>query len=260
MREGYMIPLKIININRMKKIYLLLITLLIVCTISCTSFKNSVEPVIIERVVVCQQDGYFMGWPANNGIWMWKDGEIMVGFTRGQFVIKSGSHNIDPPHESMLARSYDGGFSWHAFKPKGFVGDSSLVLKDLKEPLNFMDENFALRIVGVTYHGSKVPEGGFFYSYDRGNSWEGPFAFKGFSDAEELGNMEITGRTEYLVVSKDSALLFLGAMKGLVHSDKPFVAQTTDGGLSFEFLGWIVDTSKPFRAIMPDAVKTFTGK
>jgi hypothetical protein len=71
--------------------------------------------------------------------------------------------------------------------------------------------------------------------------------------------MRITARTEYIAEGKNSALLFLSAMDP-AGSDKAFAARTSDGGLSFEFLGWIVDHSDPSSAIMPDAVKTVSGK
>jgi len=245
----------------MKKTGLIFITAFLICIISCNSGDKTYEPEFIDRVVVYQEDDYYMGWPANNGIWMWEDGEIMVGFTRGRFFLRQG-HNIQEPFESWLARSTDGGFTWQAFDPEGFVGDSALVLKDLKSPLNFMDENFALRIVGMSYHGSRVPDGGFLYSYDRGNSWEGPFVFNGLNQAEEIKGMILTGRTQYIVESNNSALLFMGLNNppGETRTSHPFVARTTDGGLSFEFLGWIVDPSDPVRAIMPAGVRTSSGK
>jgi hypothetical protein len=149
--------------------------------------------------------------------------------------------------------------TWQAFKPEGYVVDSSLSPQELSNPLDFKDKNFAFRVVGITYHGSRVPEGGFFYSYDRGETWKGPYAFKGLSRSEELKGMRITARTEYIVENGRSALIFLSAMDH-ARSDKAFVVRTSDGGLSFEFSGWIVNHSDPSSAIMPDAVKKSSGK
>jgi len=225
---------------------------------SCDPADTPRMPAIVDSRIVHREDGYFMGWPANNGIWMWEDGEILVGFSRGRFAVRDG-HNIEPPHESWLARSLDGGQTWEAFQPGGFVVDSTMALQELTEPLDFSNGDFALRVIGFTYHGSRVSKGGFFYSTNRGSSWSGPFAFNGLSQSEELKGMRITARTEYLVENKNSALLFMSAMDAS-GSDKAFAARLTDGGLTFEFLSWIVDHSDPSYAIMPDAVRAVSGK
>jgi len=238
------------------------------CFLFLTSCVQNNEPIIIDHLVVHQEDGYFLGWPANNGVWMWEDGEIMVGFTRGPFVGKEG-HDVVPPYQSWLARSQDGCHTWKAFNPEGFVsafdpaglsGDSMLTMKELTEPLDFKNVNFALRVVGNGYLQPNVSEGGFYYSYDRGDSWEGPFALKGLSQVEELAGMEFTPRTDYIIENGNSALLFLSARTPGSGSDKAFVARTTDGGLTFKFTGWIVDPEDPYRAVMPSTVKTSSGK
>ena len=51
-------------------------------------YSQNKEPEIISIVTVHQEDGYYLGWPANNGVWSWDDGEIVVGFTRGPFALK----------------------------------------------------------------------------------------------------------------------------------------------------------------------------
>lgn len=193
----------------------------------------------------------FQGWPANNGVWIWEDGEILVGFTRGRFHFNPDGHNIaPPPHENMLDRSLDGGHTWNVIQPEGFIwtgrGDTTRVaLKKLTRPLNFLDSNFAMRIIGTGYHGSDVPEGGFLFSYDQGNTWEGPFAIQGFADEVELKDKHITSRTRYLPESNSTALMFFSAreISGLTGTDRVFTARTTDGGLSFNFVGWIADDS-----------------
>jgi len=238
------------------------------CLLTLTSCIKNSGPTIMENIIVHQEDGYFMGWPANNGVWIWEDGEIMVGFTRGLFVGKDG-HDVAPPLQSWLARSIDGGHTWKAFCPEGFVsaydpeglkGDSILTMDELREPLDFQNKNFALRVVGNGYLQPQVSEGGFYYSYDRGKSWKGPFAFKGLSQAEELKGLgSFTPRTCYIVESESSALLFL-SIKTPESSDKSFAVRTTDGGLTFKFTGWIVNPEDPFRAVMPSTVKTSSGK
>lgn len=220
--------------------------------------QSSPEP---EHFAVHKETGHFLGWPANNGIWQWEDGEIMLGFTRGEFAQKSGHDIGDENRESWLAKSKDGGYTWEAFDPEGFVVDSALNLNDLPQSLDFEDENFALRLVGTGYHGSKIPDGGFFYTVDRGKTWEGPFGFEGLSDAEELEGMELTPRSDYIVENSNSALFFMAArVPETGMTDKPFVARTQDGGQTFEFVEWIIDQADPYRGVMPATVKASEGK
>lgn len=250
-----------------KVVYSLFI--LAVCTFLWVSCDNNIEPQLVEHNIVHQEEGYFMGWPANNGVWMWEDGEIMTGFTRGAYVEKEG-HNVESPYHNWLSKSTDGGYTWETFTPEGFIGvfdpegiegDSMLTLAKIGEPIDFQHDNFVLRMVGNGYLQPDVPAGGFFYSYDRGNSWKGPFAFNDLADAEELEGLEFTPRTDYVVEGENSALLFLSARgHEKFGSDKAFVARTTDGGITFEFLGWIVDLEDPYRAVMPSTVKTSSGK
>lgn len=225
-----------------------------------SSIVQDQDPAVIDHVIVHKEDGHFLGWPANNGIWKWDDGELLVGFTRGEWYERSGHNISNENRESWLARSQDGGVTWKAFDPEGFVGDSLYTLQEISEPINFSDENLAFLQVGIGYHGSNVPEGGFFYSYDRGETWNGPFKFEGLSHAEELDGLEITNRTNYLIESESSALLFMSARSpGQWRSENGFVARTTDGGITFEFISWIEDTEDPYRAVMPSAVRTHTG-
>ena len=72
---------------------------------------------MIEHVVVSVKEGRYHGWPANNGIWSWGD-EILVGFTQGDYVQQRG-HSIDGVQENHLAKSLDGGQTWHAYRPEG---------------------------------------------------------------------------------------------------------------------------------------------
>ncbi|MEX2564923.1 MAG: sialidase family protein [Cyclobacteriaceae bacterium] len=243
--------------------------ILISSTILLISCDQDHEPKLVEHTIVHQENGYFMGWPANNGVWIWDDGEIMTGFTRGAYVENEESHNVESPYYNWLSKSADGGHTWETFTPEGFIGvfdpegmegDSMLTLMELTEPIDFRNDSFALRMVGNGYLQPEVPEGGFFYRYDRGGNWEGPFAFNGLSDAEELEGLELTPRTDYIVEGENSALLFLSARGHEKYgSDKAFVARTTDGGITFEFLGWIVDPEDPYRAVMPSTVKTSSG-
>jgi hypothetical protein len=103
------------------------------------------QPQNIQHTIVAKEQGWFHGWPANNGIWIWEN-EILVGFTRVEYASTSG-HNIkeDAPQLSWLARSTDGGHSWTFFDPDNYVGDGGTKSK-LEKSINFKNPGFAMRI------------------------------------------------------------------------------------------------------------------
>ena len=209
----------------------------------------------MKHVIVSAKEGRFAGWPANNGVWMWDGTEILVGFTVGRYRLNSG-HNIEPPYSSLLARSRDGGTSWHAERPVGFVGSGGK-LSPLPAKIDFGNPGFAMRVLGTGYHGSEEKRGRFFFSYDRGRTWRGPYLFKGLSSLPQLKGAELTPRTDYLVNGPDDCLVFLSARsKDRWGSDKVFCLRTTDGGVTFCFVSWVVPPDDPYRAVMPSTIRS----
>ena len=214
----------------------------------------------MEHRIVYAEYGRFAGWPANNGAWIWseKEGnnldEILVGFTTGAYLLNSG-HNIGKPYTNSLARSLDGGLSWQMENPAGYVSRSNL-LRTLSVPIDFTQPGFAMRVIGDAYHGSEEKRGGFHFSYDRGHTWQGPYAFTGFSALPELRNAELTPRTDYLINGSGECLVFLSVRsRDLWRADRTFCVRTTDGGLKFNFMTWLVPPSDPYRAVMPSTVR-----
>jgi hypothetical protein len=215
----------------------------------------------MKDVVVASEVGKFCGWPANNGIWRWDNGrEILVGFSFGDFVEQQG-HNLKGGSDatlgvvSRLARSRDGGLTWTVEDPDRFVGDGG-VAADSPGGFDFQAPGFALRVVGVGYHGSQDPAGSLFVSGDRGRTWRGPYRFGALMKDANLQGMALTARTRYLATGPSSCLLFMSArpsasVPGQIATDKSFVAETTDGGRSFHFVSWIVPLQDPYRAVMP---------
>lgn len=56
-------------------------------------------------------------------------------------------------------------------------------------------------------------------------------------DDPNLKGKVFTGRTEYVVTGPDSCLLFLSSRgSDEAYRDKSFVAETTDGGKTFQFI------------------------
>jgi len=223
----------------------------------------SSEAETMRQSVAASEAGKFCGWPANSGLWRWDGGrEILVGFTHGDFV-EQKNHNIKGVSDAAsglsnrLARSRDGGRTWTVEVPENFV-DSGNEVKDSPGGFDFEARDFALRVVGTGYHGSSDPQGSFLVSNDRGKSWHGAYRLGKLMEDANLEGMALTARTDYLVTGPQSCLLFMSARPGEskpgeIATDKSFVAETTDGGKTFQFVSWIVPLSDPYRAVMPAA-------
>lgn len=212
----------------------------------------------MRHVIVYAHSDGFAGWPANNGLWTWDGKEALVGFTVGGFVEKKG-HNISEPYHSMLARSTDQGDTWTAFEPANFVR-YEMQAGTLKEPLDFSTPGFALRVVGIGYHGSDRPTGMFFASNDRGATWNGPFSFGALMEHEAVKGLSFTSRTDYVVRGPREMLVLMSARGEGGMVDRTFCARTTDGGLTFGFVSWMVPPSDPYRAVMPSTVRCSSGR
>jgi hypothetical protein len=216
------------------------------------------KPGGIELVPVASEPGRFMGWPANNGCWHWDQGrEILVGYEEGPWVDQPG-HKIGNPQSKRLARSLDGGRTWSQETPEPFVGRESSPRYPARG-VRFDHPDFALR---VAVGGARDPRdrvGRFFVSYTRGRHWKGPYRFPGLGKDPRLRGLVMTSRTDVVVTGRTSALLLMSAVDpqlgGFTYRlDKPFVAQTLDGGRSFHFLSWVVPWSDLYRAVMPSTV------
>jgi hypothetical protein len=89
----------------------------------------------------------------------------------------------------------------------------------------------------------------FYYSYDRGASWEGPFRFPNFD------TKGVSARTDYIVDGPSACMVFLTAAKSNGEEGRPFCARTTDGGASWKFVSWIGREPEEGFAIMPSTVR-----
>ncbi len=212
-------------------------------------FKN-----ITHHVVAWQADQFY-AWPANSGlIYPFGKDEFLIGFTRGDYVLKSGHNISQEAHANGLARTTDGGQTWTVSFPETLITNAK-ELKQLDKPINFKNKNLIIRISGIGYHGNDEPRGALYYSYDKGVTWNGPFAINGIMDNPDLQGYEFTARTDYIVRSKNECLFFMSARppkKGMV--DRLFCAETKDGGKTFRIKGWIVPPSDPYRGVMSSSV------
>lgn len=222
------------------------------------------EPIVpdVEHVTVFFEEGRFGGWPANNGIWIW-DNEILVGFSIGYYQDLGDRHHInrEAPERSYLARSLDGGETWALEYPpaNGYlvpegewlhgIPDPDIPVPPLKDSpggIDFTHPDFAMTVRMESHHAGVSR---FWYSYDRGHSWEGPYRLPNY------GRPGTAARTDYLIDGPSEAMLFLTAAKPDGFEGQPFCVRTTDGGATWEFVSWIAPLPEEGFTIMPSTVR-----
>lgn len=216
-----------------------------------------------EHVIVARAPGRYGGWPANHGIWAWGN-ELLVGFSWGH--MRGGGagsgHPIDRgrPEEHMLARSRDGGATWSHEKPAGLTppttpGNIAGVptekagreAAELTTPIDFTAPGFALTARMGNIH---VGPSWFFYTTDKGKSWNGPFKLPDF------GHKGIAARTDYLVDGRHELTMFLTAAKSDGREGRVICVRTTDGGRTWRQIGLVgPEPDASDFAIMPSSVR-----
>ncbi|MCB9784484.1 MAG: exo-alpha-sialidase [Candidatus Omnitrophica bacterium] len=214
-----------------------------------------------KDVVVYKEDGRFGGWPANHGMWHWGD-EVLVGFSRGYYKNLGERHHIDrdKPEQHWLARSLDGGKTWKTEDPqeKGMLIPQGEALhgtelpemkpvpaKDCPGGIDFTNPDFAMTL---RMSSADTGESRFYYSYDRGHTWEGPFKLPLF------GQKGIMARTDYIVNGKHDCMIFLTAAKENNEEGRVLSARTQDGGKTWKMLSFIGPEPEGF-SIMPSTVR-----
>ena len=208
-----------------------------------------------KNVVVYEREGHFCGWPANNGVWSWDDGEILVGFTMGTFKANAKSHSIDrdKPEIPVFARSKDGGETW-SFEDHDFLSEKYAKVIPCPGGIDFTHPDFVMRNGGVGFFAGVE---GFVFSNDRGRTWQGPYALPYPPPQEGVDHgWVLTPRTDYIVNGAKDCFFFLSVRKGdKFGTDRAFCARTVDGGKSIGFVSWINPEPHTVRGVMPSTVR-----
>jgi hypothetical protein len=214
------------------------------------SFKTAMAEIFGHSIVHGGPD-IFCGWPANNGVWIWGN-EILVGFVYGPYVEIPG-HNLGSPSYTGLGRSLDGGLTWTMEDPNNFVGDGGIPVPSPGN-INFAYPDFAWRTASYTSQGQ------FFFSYDRGHTWQGPYTCGDLMGHPELSGLENSSRTDYIINGPDDCLIGM-SVRGCGPTDRAFMARTIDGGATFNFVSWInPEADCSTRGVMPSTVRISENK
>jgi hypothetical protein len=233
--------------------------LLVVSAISPSSIAAA-ESAGIKNIVVYREAGRYAGWPANHGIWSWGN-EILVGFERGYFKFSDNRHSIDwdRPAEHVLARSLDGGETWKLEHPASLRPPPNALVakvhteaggKEVTDCPGGIDFNNPSFILTARMQDVNVGPSRFYYSYDRGKNWNGPFRIPDF------GQKGIAARTDYLINGKHDLTMFLTAAKADGQEGRVICVRTRDGGKSWQMLGFVgPEPGADDMAIMPSSLR-----
>ncbi len=219
----------------------------------------------MHHVTVAFEPGRFKGWPANYGLWVWED-EVLVMY---EDAISDTSdinrHTFDPSKGLFVeqARSKDGGKTWRIEKcpilrpgPQGkpWNGQDGPPVTALREPINFHHPDFAILFRSAWHeYGPHY----FFYTYDRGRTWHGPYALPSWKYEA------VFARTCFIADSANEGIAFLSGGRDDNNEDgaETFMVRTRDGGINWE---WVARSNRPTPeqgvrqsnfTIMPAAVR-----
>ncbi len=246
-----------INSTRPKSQLIKILLLLFVVLQGSISFAQS-DGKQIEHGIVFSEDGKYGGWPANHGIWSWGN-EILVGFVEAPYhETAPGMHTYDIESSgNKYARSLDGGVTWtisDAFDSgqKAWGHDNNVAPEKAVKPVplttpiaDFTDPGFILTFLRHNNHNGPSH---FYYSNDKGKSWEGAFEFP------DLGTPGIANRTDYIVDGKQSLSVFITVAKSNKKEGRVALVRTEDGGLNWELVSYITPEHEVFD-IMPSSIR-----
>lgn len=230
----------------------------LICIAALAGLVSATRAEDVENAVIYHNPKEFAGWPANEGVWSWGN-EILVAFHFGEYEEREKEHSIGKNLGILFSRSLDGGKTWTTEPHKEIVLPKFIRKADANavpsEGIDFASPGFAMKMRGQFY----------FTSADKGRNWSGPHLLPDF------GN-KVNSRTSYVVTGPKSCLFFITSEEKTSQSEwgRVFVAETKDGGKTFEFLSWIGDDLREglseeekaegsIFAIMPDVIRLDNG-
>ncbi|MHC4214811.1 MAG: hypothetical protein ACYSWP_15725 [Planctomycetota bacterium] len=153
-----------------------------------------------KHVVVYDEPGRYAGWPANGGFWMWGD-KMAVSFECGWFKDKPDwedghARDMSRGNADIVAHSSDGGMTWTHGTYPAMSSDDGMV--PLPEAMDFSREGFAFKCQGER----------FYYTYDYGQTWAGPFRLN--IQDRPFKDEHVESHTCYLVTGPKEGYFFLG--------------------------------------------------
>lgn len=206
--------------------------------------------------IVFEKEGRFAGWPANHGMWSWGN-ELLVGFDSGVWEFHEKSHAINRafPPDQLLARSLDGGQTWKIEQPpsldlpagvkyQSYPGAKGPALQDSPGNIDFTRPGFAFTARMTGNPGVSR----FYYSYDRGKTWAGPYKLPDF------GYKGTAARTDYIVNGKHDMLFFTTLAKSNGKEGRVAATRTRDGGKTWTLESTIGPEPDDY-AIMPASLR-----
>ncbi len=213
-------------------------------------------------VTVFREEGVFAAWPAGGFCRSWGN-EILVAFSTAVHQDKPRGHTFDRESKTgiTLARSLDGGLSWSPENspiadPAPGNSKHPEMLKDFTGNIDFTDGDLVLCFA---MSGTRKDDfSWWFYSPDRGHSWNGPFRIpqmEGFSAALNM-------RTQYIVENLDEILVFGTCQRSNGTEGRTFCARMSQGGRKMEFLSYVGDelpVTDECYEIMPQARRRKDG-
>jgi hypothetical protein len=209
----------------------------------------------IQHAIVYREEGRFAAWPANLGIWSWSE-EILVGFVEAAHREGAGFHAYDQSTaRHRFARSRDGGLTWEhedayqrgqtAWTYTNRLSEGAEKPVEPTVAIDFTHPDLALTFLRET---NDIGPSLFYYSYDRGQRWRGPFRLP------DLGTPGIATRTNYIVEGPHELLAFFTVAKANRKEGRVLAARTGDGGKTWERVSWIGPEPEGFE-IMPASVR-----
>jgi hypothetical protein len=208
-----------------------------------------------QDVIVQAQAGRFFGWPANEGLWSWGN-EVLVAFNAGAYQSRSDTHSVTGTLQTLLARSLDGGKTWQLDAKRHFAildkmhdplqRFTATDFTSLTKPLDFTAPGFALKLRGQM----------FYYSQDKGHSWQGPVRLPDF------GIAKVSARTDTIINGPQACMAFLSC-ETEKSVGRCFCIETLDGGLTWQFIAWLAPElpgpGKTIFTTMPSTLKLGSG-